>query len=129
MIAPDTATIPDLSFLKDLPPGVAYLALVTVIVVTLLFYVGPVIRARLLPRPPEPPAATPASPEVTMPAIPQSLPVVMDRADVMQQRFIDHLLRQIEGDAAENETLERRVEELQLEVQRLNRMLWQRGAS
>lgn len=122
------AGVPDLTFLKDLPPGTANLALVTVLVVTVLFYVGPVLRDRLSKTAP-PPTLTPgeASTEQTaqLPAAMRPLPELLLEANVQNERFLNHVLGQLAEETREKQALEKRVEALQAEVQRL--LFLQRG--
>lgn len=123
-------SVPDLSFLKDLPPGTANLALVTVIVVTVLFYVGPVIRARLSPRPPDPggsltPAADSGEQTAQLPAAIRPLPEVVQEATAQNDRFLNHVLGQLAEETREKQALEKRVDALQAEIQRL--LFLQRG--
>lgn len=116
------AGVPDLTFLKDLPAGTANLALVTVLVVTVLFYVGPALRDRLSKAGPLP-TLTPgeASTEQTaqLPAAVRPLPELLLEANVQNERFLNHVLGQLAEETREKQALEKRVEALQAEVQRL----------
>lgn len=117
-----TAPLPDLSVLKDLSPGVAYATLAAIVIVTLLLYLGPGLRARMTrtePPKPDPPAA--AAPTA-------ALPQALDRADHVSSQFIDHLLRRDEEAVERTSQLERENATLRDEVSRLNRLLSQRGS-
>lgn len=135
------APLPSASDLAALDPAVAIALLVASVVIALLVYVGPSLRDRL--RPPTP-APQPAAPT---PAAPTShgAHAAVDQAEVRTERFIDHLLRQIQdgGDRedeledrlrakdAEHETRLRarddRITQLEQEIRRLETLLWQRG--
>lgn len=123
------APLPDLSVLADLSPGVAYAALGTIVIVTLLFHFGGTIRDRLRPKPPEP------KPEVTAQTSAQALPQAVDTATQANDRFINHLLATIAKDAQERDEIvsrlirerneaQRQVQDLSAELMRLQQMLW-----
>jgi hypothetical protein len=121
------APTPDLSFVKDLEPGVAYAVLFVIALGIVAFYLGPGIKARFTPKIPEPAkpveAATAQHPAQAHPAT--SLPAAMDRADILSQQFLDHVLRQLRDAEVENERLVRENRDLRFE---LDRARWhQRG--
>lgn len=116
--------------LADLSPGVAYAALATIVLVTLLFHFGGTLRERLA-RKQDPPKQV----EAAVPQSASALPQAVDSATQAYERFIDHLLRQIQTDAAERDEIVARLirerndaqkqnELLQGEVMRLQQMLW-----
>lgn len=124
------AQLPDLSVLADLSPPVAFAALGTIVLVTLLFHFGSAIRERISPKQQAP------KPEVA--PVPQSasaLPQAVDSATQAYEKFIDHLLKQIQVDATERDEIvarlirerndaQKQAEALQGEVMRLQQMLW-----
>jgi hypothetical protein len=125
------APLPDLSVLADLSPGVAYAALGTIVLVTILFHFGGTIRERISPK---------AAPKPDPPPVPQSasaLPQAVDSATQAYERFIDHLREQIEADTKAHDQALQQVErelaqarrelvDLRAEINRLNMQLWQR---
>lgn len=138
------APLPSASDLAALDPAVAIALLVASVVIALLVYVGPSLRDRLRPRPPVAAPAIPAAPAVAA-AMTHGAHAAVDQAEVRTERFIDHLLRQIQdgGDRedeledrlrakdAEHETRLRarddRITQLEQEIRRLETLLWQRG--
>lgn len=129
------AQLPDLSVLADLSPPVAFAALGTIVLVTLLFHFGSAIRERISPKQQAP------KPEVA--PVPQSasaLPQAVDSAARAYETFIDHLRQQIKDDTLERDQERAQLErdlaqarresaDLRAEVNRLNMLLWQRGPS
>jgi hypothetical protein len=102
-------SVPDLSGLQGLEPGVAYAALATVALGMLLFYLGPGLRQRFTrPDPPTPTAAV-EPPLVTSGPLPAALPAAMDRADAVYDRLVGHLEQQL---ADRNRTIAEQVREL-----------------
>lgn len=133
--------VPTATDLAALDPAVAVTLLVVVGLGIVGFYVGPAIRARFT-RPtgqPDPTQATAALPTVPDPTH------AVDRAEQRTDRFVDHLLRQLENSAAREQDMARRMEvrdeewrrkleqaereidQWQQEARRLETMLWQRG--
>lgn len=102
-------SVPDLSGLQGLEPGVAYAALATVALGMLLFYLGPGLRQRFTrPDPPAPTAAVDPLP-VTSGPLPTALPAAMDRADAVYDRLVGHLEQQL---ADRNRVIAEQVREL-----------------
>lgn len=102
--------LPDFSFLRDLPPNVASQALFVVLVIAVLIYVGPPLRAWLEGRVRRPVPVVEPAPD---PAVPEPLPAVMARTDDMTERYIARLeseLAAAEADAAGHEQEARRHE-------------------
>lgn len=138
--SPTAPAIPSPSDLAALDSGVAITLLVVIGVSVVMFYVGPIIRARFTQ--PRDPAPTPAAGTGQHALVSPSPPPIETAAQTTQQ-FIDYLLRQVEQDAARAEDLERRLEaaeadrerqrtaharevdQLQQEIRRLETMLWQ----
>lgn len=117
-----TPTTPDLSFVKDLQPGVAYAVLTVVALGILMFYLGPVIKARLTPTPaPDPPKQVETTAKQSAG---DTLTQAMNHADEVNGPFMDYLLRQVKDAQLENERLERENRDLRDENARLR---WQRG--
>lgn len=119
---------PDLSFLNGLEPGVAYAALAVTALGMLLFYLGPGIKARLMP--PTPPPADPAatSPAAVTGSTPTALPAVMDRADALSDQYIGFLRQQIADRDRELADRDRELERLRMDMDRLRDQLYRRGA-
>lgn len=134
------APLPSASDLAALDPAVAIALLVASVVIALLVYVGPSLRDRLRPPTPAPqPAAPPVAP------MSHGAHAAVDQAEVRTERFIDHLLRQIQDGTEREDELEDRlrakdvehearlrardeqVAQLEREVRRLESLLWQRG--
>lgn len=120
----DAAQVPDLTFLRDLEPGVAILALIVVLAIVVLFYVGPPLRSRLERAAGRPdPAAAPEAASPTAAALTGQVPAAMDRTDAMSERFITHLLGQLADNEREKADSDREKEALRVEVARLNQRL------
>lgn len=139
--SPTAPAIPSPSDLAALDSGVAITLLVVIGVSVVMFYVGPIIRARFTQpqQAPPPPSATGTGQH----ALASPSPPPIETAAQTTQQFIDYLLRQVEQDAARAEDLERRLEaaetdrerqrtaharevdQLQQEIRRLETMLWQ----
>lgn len=130
MAADQTAPgVPSAGDLAALTPAVAITLLVVVGVSITMFYIGPILRSRLVHPPAAPPAAPPAGD--TTPGRHTLGP--LDTAADRTQQFLDHLLRQIEQAAAREDELDQRlvakdrqIDQLEQEIQRLQTMLWQR---
>lgn len=133
----DAPALPDWSVLADMSPPVALALLGTIVVVTVLFHFGGVIRERLsksAKTKPEP--VTSEQPAVSAPT--SALPQAVDSAASAYDRFIDHLMKQITAQdeecdrekaqlALERDQARREASDLRVEVQQLRQMLWQRG--
>jgi hypothetical protein len=126
--------LPDWSVLADMSPPVALALLGTVLVVTVLFHFGGVIRERLSRK--SEPAKPVELPSTASPA--SALPQAVDSASNAYQSFIDHLRGQLAAQeqehaqeqaqlALERDQARREASDLRVEVQQLRQMLWQRG--
>ncbi len=116
MIVAQTApTTPDLSWLQGLPDGVAYVALVVIGLGMILFYLGPGLRARFMPKSvaPAPDAPSPAVAALNPPALGPAI----DQAERMAAEYIAFLKGQLDA-------RDRRIEELERDLEYLRR---QRG--
>lgn len=126
--------VPTATDLAALNPAVAVTLLIVVALAIVAFYVGPAIRTRFSqPKPDSPPAVQPGPQAGQLLEAPGPAPAV-ERAEQRTDRFVDHLLRQIEHGVAREAELERKLEQAnreadqwQQEARRLETMLWQRG--
>jgi hypothetical protein len=108
------APLPDLSSLQGLEPGVAYAALAVIALGMLLFYLGPGLRQRFTR--PDPPAAVEAGPSGPLPP---ALPATMDQANVVYDRFVDHLQQQLGDRDRTIAAQDRELARLRTEIDRL----------
>lgn len=114
-------TTPDLSFLAGLDPAVGIAAVIAIVIVQVLYFVGPGLRDRLRKPPtPSPPGHTEPAIPVVAPALPQAI----DQADRLSAEFIAYLKVTVEARDRRIDELERTVARLEQEIDRLR---WQRG--
>lgn len=118
------APAPDLSFVQGLDPWVAVAALATIVILNVLYFVGPGLRDRFRPTGPTP---TGGAHTAAVDAVPVALPAVMDRADIVSDRYIAHLEQQLADRDRVIADQERESERLRIDLDRLRDQQWRRG--